>query len=151
MENQKSILEGGFRYNYGGWTFEHVGKNLWKIYPDVEPNAVIMTGANLTKELFIAFTHRLIRMHFFHTDGGYAPSTDDLSLTIERSAGSLNPLNFEEYLYDDDLIRKSRITLTFEPIGIYDYEASLWKFTFNTTSADVIFPVIYIENRSGWI
>ena len=147
MENQKSILEGGFRYNYGGWTFEHVGKNLWKIYPDVEPHEVIMTGADVPKELFVAFTHRLKRMHFYHTDSSYAASIDSLLIRVERSAGTLNPSRFEEYLYNNEHIIKSRISLVFREL---DYEASLWKFTFNTTTTDVIFPVIYVENRS-WV
>ena len=141
----ENILMGGFRYNYGGWTFEHIGKNIWKIYPTVEPNSVTMTGADVTRELYVGFMHRLLRMHFFHTDSSYAASTDSLLVRIERSAGTLNPSRFEEYIYNNENLIKSRISLIFRELN---YEASLWKFTFNTTTTDLIFPVIYLENRS---
>jgi len=105
-----------------------------------------MTGSDVTKELYIGFTHRLLRMHFYHTDSSYAASTDELFVRIERSAGTLYPLRFEEYLYDKSLIINSRISLLFTEL---DYEASVWKFTFNSTNTDLIFPVVYIEARRG--
>lgn len=146
MDNTHSILKGGFRYNYEGWTFEHIGQNIWKIYLAVSPNGITMTGADITRELFVGFTHRLLRLHFYHTDSAYAAATGDLSVNIERSAGTLNPIRFEEYLYSKVGIINSRISLIFSGM---DYEASLWKFTFNSTNTDLIFPLIYIQNRSG--
>jgi len=146
MSTYESILTGGFRYNYKGWTYEHIGKNIWKIYPDVDPHSVTMTGSDVTKELYIGFTHRLLRIHFYHTDSSYAASTDELFVRIERRAGTLYPLRFEEYLYDKSLIINSRISLLFTEL---DYEASVWKFTFNSTNTDLIFPVVYIEARRG--
>ena len=144
----ENILRGGFRYNSGGWTYEHIGKNIWKIYPVVYPHYIVMDGTDLATELFIKFTHRLLRTHFFHTDGTYAANTDDLGVTIKRSTGTLQPQNFEEMLYDEDLINYSHVTLEFEP-EMYDYEASLWTITLNSTSGNCIFPLIYIQNRGG--
>ena len=139
---------GGFRYNYEGWTHEHIGQNIWKIYPTVTPHNIIMDGTDLTRELFVPFTHRLQRMHFFHTDSAYSASTDDLGITVKRSVGTLYPQAFEEFLYDEDLIKYSHVTLVFEP-EMYDYEASVWQIVLNSTSGDCVFPLFYIQHRSG--
>lgn len=132
------------RYKYeAGWVYEDIGKNFWKIYPTGTYHSVTMTGSDVTKQLPVDSSHRLIRMTFFHSTSTYGRSTDNLLLRIERPAGTLTPLKFVEYLFEEDLLTDAEITLIFGET--YEYEATIWKFTFNTTSGDLIFPVIYIQ------
>jgi hypothetical protein len=126
-----------------GWVFQHVAKNIYKIYPARSPHSITMTGADVTTALRIPFPHRLIRLHWRHTDSAYAASTDALAIILRRPEGSMTPEHFEEDVFNETNIVKSKGT---EKYGEgFEYEAGVYSVILNTTNTDLIFPILYVQ------
>lgn len=126
-----------------GWTFKRIGKNIYKIYRTVSPNAITMTGADVTTQLQIPFPHRLLRMHLYHTTSAYVASSGMLTVTLARRETTLTPERFKENVFYESSIPASIIT---EVYGEgFEYEAGIYELTLNTNSTDLIFPLFYVQ------
>lgn len=128
----------------GEWICKHIGKNIYKVYPRVSPYGItIPAAATITKQIPIGFSHRLVRIHFYHTDSAYAASVDSLTFTLERLASSLTPAKFADQLYRKADITTSKNIVTFGE-G-FEFDRSVWNITFATTATDIVFPILYIQ------
>jgi len=128
---------------HGGWTFKRIGKNIYKIYRELSPYSITMTGADVTTKLPIPFPHRILRMHIYHTDSAYAASVDALDVILRRAAGSLTPEKFEEDLFNESGIVLSKVTEVFGE-G-FEYEAGIYDVILNSTATDLIFALFYVQ------
>ena len=136
-------------YHEGVWTFQRIGKNIWKIYITKSPHSITMKGSDVTTELHIPFIHRWLRIHFFHTDSSYDAVTggDRLNILLKRTAGTLTPQKFEEYLYKETGLTSARITEVFGES--FEYESGIHQLVLNSTSTNLVFPVFYIQKLEG--
>ena len=126
-----------------GWTFERVAQNIWKIFRTTAPHSITMTGAAVTTQLNVPFAHRWLRMSWYHTDNAYAASVANLSVTMQRTADTIVPANFEENLFEDAAIVAATATETFGEK--FEYERTLYDLILDSTNAHLIFPVFYIQ------
>ena len=130
-----------------GWTFERVAQNIWKVYRTTAPHGVTMTGAAVTTQLNIPFAHRWLRMHFYHTDDSYDASILNLSVTMQRTADTILPANFEEDLFEDTAIVAATSTEVFGEA--FEYERTLYDLILDSTVDHLVFPVFYIQKLEG--
>ena len=86
-------------------------------------------------------------MHFYHTDSSYDASIDNLSVTMQRTADTIVPANFEEDLFEDTAIVTATATETFGEK--FEYERTLYDLILDSTNAHLIFPVFYIQKLEG--
>lgn len=132
------------RYQSGFWMMERIGKtNIYKVYINEDPHAIVMTGADVVTQLQIPFPHRWSRIHFYHTDAAYAVSVNHLRVTLRREIATMLPLQFV-----DDLFCEYDITavMMIETFGRgFEYEAGVYNVILNTGATDLIFPLFYIE------
>lgn len=137
------MSEQSIEETHGGWIFKRIGKNIYKIYRELSPYSITMTGANVTTKIPIPFPHRILRMHLYHTNSTYVASTDALAAILRRAAGSLTPERVEEDLFNETAIVASKIT---EKYGEgFEYEAGVYDLILNTTNTDLIFPILYVQ------
>jgi len=130
-----------------GWTFERVAMNIWKIYRTASPHSITMTGSAVTTQLVIPFAHRWLRMSFYHTDSSYAASTANLSVTMQRTADTIVPANFQEKLFADTAIITATSTETFGTK--FEYERTIYDLLLNSTNTHLVFPLFYIQKLEG--
>ena len=130
-----------------GWTFERVAQNIWKIFRTTAPHSITMTGAAVTTELVIPFAHRWLRMNWYHTDSAYAASVVNLSVTMQRTADTIVPANFEEDLFEDTAIVTATATEVFGEA--FEYERTIYDLIMDTTNGHLVFPVFYIQKLEG--
>lgn len=132
------------KFNVGVWTFERIGKtNKYKVYITADPNAIVMTGADVTTQLQIPFPHRWGHIHFYHTDAAYAISLAYLRATLRREVGTMFPARFSDELFCEFVINSHMFLEMFdEP---FYFEASTYNVILNTTVTQLIFPLFYIE------
>lgn len=131
-------------FTSGEWIFKHIGKNIYKVYPLIAPHGmVIPAAATITKQLPISFSHRIIRIHFYHTDSAYAASIASLTFMLERLASSMTPSKFADMLYRKTDITTSKNIVTFGE-G-FEFDSCVWSITFASTATDIVFPIFYIQ------
>ena len=130
--------------NWGVWIAENIGKNIYKVYPEISGNPYItMTGSNDDTELPIGSPHRWIRAEFRNADSSNADSGDYCELTISRETTKTKPAQFSDILFQEYGIIVTHFT---EPFGEgYEYEASVWRIRFRSTATNRIYPVLYIQ------
>ena len=130
-----------------GWTFERVAQNIWKVYRTTSPHGITMTGSAVTTQLNVPFAHRWLRMSWYHTDAAYAASVANLSVTMQRTADTVLPANFEEDLFEDTAIVAATATEVFGEA--FEYERTLYDLILDSTVDHLIFPVFYIQKLEG--
>lgn len=126
----------------GPWRFVRCGADFYRVV--MEQNEIVMTGADVVTQLRIPFPFRWLRTDFYHTDAAGDASQDAVYYSIQRPAGTLEPLN----AFMEILITKYDITdAEFgENWGEnFDYEPSVWNLLLNSTNTDLIFPIFYIR------
>jgi hypothetical protein len=135
-------------YQSGVWMMDRIGKtNKYKVYITVDPNAIVMTAADVVTQLHIPFSHKWVKIHFYHTTAAYVASTDALAIILRRTAGTLTPVRFSEDLFNEPVIVASRITEIFGEE--FQYEAGTYDLTLNTTATDLIFPLFYVKKTGA--
>lgn len=136
------MIQRTFKLN--GWQYENIGKNLWRIYRQASPYSITMTGSNKTTQLRIPWMHRWVRLHLYHTDSSKDASTDELDVILRRGVGTIPPiLDFVDDLYARADITQSKIIKVFGED--YKFEASTWSIILNSTSTDLVFVLVYVE------
>jgi len=139
------------REKRGEFTFFNVSGNHVLIYPHPTIHtysAIAMTGSDVKKYINIPYFHRIIKLVLIHLTSAYAKSTDSLNVTLELEAGkSIISSKFTDLLFDEDGIIDSEFI---EPFGTeFEYEGRTWTLTLNTTSGDLVIPVLYIQKLGG--
>jgi hypothetical protein len=132
------------KYSMGLWTIERVGKtNIYKVYLNADPPAIVMTGAAVVTQVHIPFVHRWLRIHFYHTDAALAVSQNYLRISLRRELGTMFPANFIDDLFCEFEINAVLVT---EKFGKgFEYEAGVYNLILTTTATDLMFPLFYIQ------
>jgi len=141
-------MNGQKYYNEGGWRFDNICKNIWKIHRH-PVNYIDITAdyTDVTTELHIKFPHRWNSMHFRHTDNADDDSTSALAITINRPVGKNVPAQFQEDLFYEIGIKTARITELWGEK--FEREQSTYNIVLNTANTDRVYPVFYIQNLGG--
>jgi len=139
------------REKIGEFLFFNVSGNHVLIYPhpDIHAySAIAMTASDVKKFIEIPYFHRIIKLVLIHLDSSYDKSTDALNVTLELEQGkSIISKYFTDLVYDEDGIIDAEYI---EPFGEeFEYEPRTWTLTLNTTSGDVVIPVLYIQKLGG--
>jgi hypothetical protein len=132
------------RYSVGLWTLERIGKtNIYKVYLNADPPAIVMTGAVVVTQLHIPFAHRWKRIHFYHTTAALVVSQERLRVTLRREVNTFVPIQFLDELFCEFDITA---VIMIERFGKdFEYEAGVYNVMLNTTATDLMFPLFYIE------
>jgi len=132
------------KYQVGVWMIERIGKtNLYKVYIELDPHAIVMTGAIVTTQLHIPFPHKWIRIHFYHTDAAYAVSIALLRITLRRELNTMFPVQFADDLFCEFDMNSVMII---EKFGEgFEYEAGVYNVLLNSVATNLIFPLFYIQ------
>jgi len=135
----------------GHFTLQQISKKHYRIiYTEKANNAILMTGAAVTKAIKIDFTFVLksIKLNHFTSTLGTA-SSDNLAITLRRP--KVHGVDkFVDDFYDKDYLNPTngRITISFEDIGDEGgliFESSIIDLILNTTDTDLVQPIIYIK------
>lgn len=120
------------------------------IYIKTVAHAVIMTGSDVTTVIRVPFTFVLNRIHLYHmTSTPGTASKDATTLTLRRPQGGISNIDyFIDDFYKMADITDSKFIITFEdlnPEGGMVMEASTVQVILNSTSTDLIQPIIYLK------
>lgn len=137
------IPEAGVKERVGLWEFHNIARNFIKIYPHTSPHKITMTGSAVETQLQIPFMHRLNKLIMYHTDSSYAASAVALDIYLDRKAGQNFPPKFEERVFKRLAYNKAKATIVLGER--YEYEASVYTLSLNSTNTHLIFPVLYIQ------
>ena len=133
----------------GGWKFEKHGGRLWKIRRLVSDYTIAMTAAAVENQLFIPFSHKLLRLELHHTDAAFSDSTDSLTVKFYRKQGTVLTLNKYEMDYVPSKAYSgagtAKIIITFAIGDSFLTEPCIYTLSLNTTNLDKVCPVLYVE------
>jgi len=136
---------------WGDYEVYQISARWYKLlYVKTPDKAVIMTGADVKTELPVPFTFVLNRIHLHHfTSTLGTESTDEIILTLRRPKGgilSINPFIDDFYKKADINDAKAIVSFhDFNPEGGIVYEASTIQIILNSTSTDLIQPIVYLK------
>jgi len=135
----------------GDFTLQQISKKHYRIiYTEKSNNAIVMTGSDVTKTIPIDFTFVLKRIHLNHfTSTLGTASPDKVKITLRRPKVHgvdkfVDDFYIKDYIYADN----GRIIISFEDIGDEGgliFEASDIDLILDSTSTDLIQPIIYIK------
>ena len=139
------------REKIGEFAFLNIGGNHILIYPHPTVHtysAIAMTGSDVKKFIEIHYLHRIIKLVLIHLTSAYAKSYDSLKAILELEAGkSIISPKFTDLLFEETSIVDAEFI---EPFGQeFEYEPRTWTLTLNSTSGDVVIPVLYIQKIGG--
>lgn len=129
-----------------GWIMQKITPqgNHYKIFLDPSKypnNALTMTGSNLTKELFIPYTHRINKITLTHKDNTLVDNSDAFTFYFGLTDNQ-TPNRDDFLLYINAETSFSYIDKFGEG---YEYEAAKWALVANTTATHKLIPIIYIQ------
>lgn len=136
----------------GDFEFRHIGGNHIAIYPhpSIYSNSCLtMTGSAVKKYIQIPYLHRIVKLVLIHyTSTVGTKSTDKLNVSLECEAGGSSILSkLTDFLFGEDSIIESEFI---EPFGEnFEYEPRSWALSLNSTSTDLVLPVLYIQKIGG--
>jgi len=135
------------RFNDGLWTFNRAGNELWRTFVSKVPHGFSMTGSNVSKQLVIPFTHKLLRVHFYHTDNAYAANVTSTAFSLKRAVGEIGDLEyFEDVIINEATLTDSRAMFTFG--DCFKFDSCVWTFVMNTSNGHIVYPLVFIEALS---
>jgi len=137
------------RKQLGDWLLEQISKKQYRlIYTAKENKAMSMTGSAVTSDFDIEFTFALKRIHLNHwTSTIGTASNDALHLVLTRPVVHGVP-HFVDEFYEKRSIFDSSFIISFEDLGDEGgmvFESSVIRVSLDTTSTDLVQPIIYIK------
>lgn len=145
-----------FKETIDGMLYERLGKTTYiEIYPDpaiYTKGALTMTGIanDITKQIHIAYVHRICRLVLYHMTSAYAASNDAMKCVLERPQNHIPALD----KMADQPLRKFDITASkfikaFRDFEVAPIRPSIWKLTLASTNTDVVVPILTIQILGG--
>jgi len=135
----------------GDFNFRHIGKNHIAIYPHKEKhtnNALTQSGSDIKYYIDIPYFHRIVKLVLLHLTSAFAKSTDEMKVALELEVGkSIFSPKFSEILFYEERIVDAEITELYG--NGFEYEPRTWTLTLNSTSTDLIIPVLYIQKENA--
>lgn len=120
-----------------GWTVRYVGKGIYQLLPDTAGHAITMTGSAVETKCQIAISIRFIRFEIYHN------ATNSWALILYGQAPG-NPAKSKKFYDESALTTIQRIIRKFGE-G-YEYPGGiLFTFSNNSTSADKVYPELYVQ------
>lgn len=139
------------------WVFHRFGHTGFiEIYPSPEiytDGALTMDGTALEFQIQIPYVHRVCNIKLYHLKADkVTPCHDALACTFERPQGHIPILRkmADQPLRRYDLTASKKI-FAFRDFEVAPIRAGIWKLTLNTTSTDLVVPVITIQVLGGAI
>lgn len=140
----------------GEFTYLRFGKTGFiEIYPSQEihtQGALTMDGTDIEKQIQVPYIHRVCNIKLYHMDASYDPCNDALKCVFERPQSHIPALRkmADQPLRRYDLTSSKKI-FAFKDFELAPIRAGIWKLTLNTTTTDLVVPVITIQVLGGSI
>jgi len=106
-----------------------------------------MTAAAVTTQLHIPFPHRWVRIGFYHTTSGYVAATTYMNITLKRTAGTIAPQRFDEYLFHEEDVRTAWAGENYGET--FEYPPGTYELILTGANTNLVFPVFIIQRLSG--